>query len=177
MRTDRLVVRHARPGDWPLYQAVNAARQADPDLWYTDHPWDLAEDSVRRALTGFCPTGQWFTVLLAATDEPVGYITLVGQDDDHAELGYAFHPAFRGRGYAAESVAALVAWAFEELGVTRVVAGTAAHNTASRRLLTRLGFREAGQSPVSFVTDATGMPITFLGVEYALDRPGGAGSY
>jgi RimJ/RimL family protein N-acetyltransferase len=58
-----------------------------------------------------------------------------------AELGYIFDPAYGGRGYAAEAVGAMVARAFDELGVHRVTAGCFADNAASVRLLEKIGMR------------------------------------
>jgi RimJ/RimL family protein N-acetyltransferase len=58
-----------------------------------------------------------------------------------AELGYIFDPAYAGHGYASEAVAAVVAMAFEELGVRRLTAGCFADNLASARILEKVGMR------------------------------------
>jgi RimJ/RimL family protein N-acetyltransferase len=65
------------------------------------------------------------------------------------EIGFSVLAAARGRGYAAEMVAALVARAFAEPGVTAVIAHAAEDNTASRRVLERCGLRPdgAGEEP------------------------------
>lgn len=58
-----------------------------------------------------------------------------------AQLGYIFDPAYGGRGYATEAVAAMVTHAFERLGVRRITAGCFADNLASVRILERIGMR------------------------------------
>ena len=58
-----------------------------------------------------------------------------------AHLGYIFDPAYAGRGYATESVAAVVTHAVDTLGVRRVTAGCFADNHASVRILEKVGFR------------------------------------
>jgi RimJ/RimL family protein N-acetyltransferase len=58
-----------------------------------------------------------------------------------ASLGYIFDTAYGGHGYAKESVAAVVAMAFDELGVRRLTAGCFADNLASVRILEGLGMR------------------------------------
>lgn len=58
-----------------------------------------------------------------------------------AQLGYIFDPAQSGRGYATEAVAAVVAHAFERLGVRRITAGCFADNLASVRVLEKIGMR------------------------------------
>ena len=49
--------------------------------------------------------------------------------------------AHRGHGYAAEAAQALIAWLFNTLSVQRVVATTEYANTASQRVMQRLGMR------------------------------------
>ena len=58
-----------------------------------------------------------------------------------AELGWTLDPALGGHGYATEAVAELVRACFEELGLRRVLANCFADNTASWRLMERLGMR------------------------------------
>lgn len=58
-----------------------------------------------------------------------------------AEIGSAFDPAYGGRGLATEAVAGILVICFEHLGLRRVVANCFADNTASWRLMERLGMR------------------------------------
>jgi len=58
-----------------------------------------------------------------------------------AEIGWCLDPAYQGKGYAAEAVAELIRACFEDLGIRRVVANSFADNTASWRLMERLGMR------------------------------------
>ena len=58
-----------------------------------------------------------------------------------AHLGYTFDPTYGGHGYATEAVLAMVAHAFDRLGVRRITAGCFADNLASVRLLEKVGMR------------------------------------
>ena len=58
-----------------------------------------------------------------------------------AQLGYIFDPAYGGNGYATEAVTAMVAHAFDRLGVRRITAGCFADNIASVRILEKVGMR------------------------------------
>lgn len=58
-----------------------------------------------------------------------------------AELGYIFDPGYGGHGYATEAVTAVVAHAFDRLGVRRITAGCFADNLASVRILEKVGMR------------------------------------
>jgi RimJ/RimL family protein N-acetyltransferase len=58
------------------------------------------------------------------------------------EIGYAFSPAYSGRGLAGEAAHAGLHLAFDELGLHRVIARIDARNSASARLAIRLGMRQ-----------------------------------
>ncbi|MFC9561380.1 GNAT family N-acetyltransferase [Agromyces sp. NPDC056965] len=58
-----------------------------------------------------------------------------------AGIGYLLDPAHAGNGYATEIARALLDLAFGELGVHRVTAGCFADNTASWRIMEKLGMR------------------------------------
>ncbi|QDZ15601.1 GNAT family N-acetyltransferase [Humibacter ginsenosidimutans] len=95
--------------------------------------------------------GLIFAVELCATDgssehRVIGDISLSVKSakDAQAEIGWVFHPAVHGRGYATEAAKALLNVAFGELGAHRVYAELDAANEASARLCEILGMtREA----------------------------------
>jgi len=57
------------------------------------------------------------------------------------EVGWGISPAWQGRGLATEAGAAAIAWAFGDLGFDRVASITTEGNTASLRVMAKLGFR------------------------------------
>lgn len=63
-----------------------------------------------------------------------------------AELGWTLDPAYGGRGLASEAVRALLRISFEDLGLRRVTAQCFADNTASWRLMERVGMRREVQT-------------------------------
>jgi RimJ/RimL family protein N-acetyltransferase len=103
----------------------------------------LAGDLSRRTIT---EEGQALTLAVRAQDTGVllGDVVLFFHSREHAagELGYVFHPDAGGRGYATEACAAVLALAFDHLGLHRVTARLDARNEASARLAARLGMRE-----------------------------------
>ncbi len=62
-------------------------------------------------------------------------------------LGYWVSAAANGRGVATAAVARVVEFAFTELGLHRVEAGTLIHNRASQRVLEANGFQQYGLAP------------------------------
>ena len=73
---------------------------------------------------------------------PVGICGLIKRDGlDDVDLGFAFMPRFRGRGYGVESARAVLAHGWSAFGLKRIVAITSPDNQASIALLERIGFR------------------------------------
>jgi RimJ/RimL family protein N-acetyltransferase len=81
-----------------------------------------------------------------------------GPDGD-VEIGYGLAAPYRGRGIGSAAVTALLDWLATQPGVARVVAETDATNTASRRLLERLGFvlAETGETTVRYARPVAGI--------------------
>jgi RimJ/RimL family protein N-acetyltransferase len=77
-----------------------------------------------------------------------------GGGPDGVELGYRLRKSAWGKGYATEGLRALIRNGFTELGVRRVVAQTMAVNTASRRVMEKVGltyvrtFHEEWSDPI-----------------------------
>jgi [ribosomal protein S5]-alanine N-acetyltransferase len=62
-----------------------------------------------------------------------------------AELGYVLHRAAWGEGYASEAAAALLGFAFQHVGLHRVVARCHPDNAASARVMEKIGMRHEGR--------------------------------
>jgi [ribosomal protein S5]-alanine N-acetyltransferase len=91
--------------------------------------------------------GLW-SVEPRAGGEPMGICGLVKRDNlPVPDLGFAFLPEFRGRGYAYESALGVRDHATQALGIARLLAITSPENGPSARLLERLGFVAGGEMP------------------------------
>ena len=66
--------------------------------------------------------------------------------ENNPEIGYGINEEFWGRGIASEGVYALCKWAFENGNADALEAETAPDNTASKRVLLKLGFVLDGKS-------------------------------
>jgi RimJ/RimL family protein N-acetyltransferase len=90
--------------------------------------------------------GTLFQWGLEAGGQLVGTCTLARLDPSNrrAELGFALGRAFWGRGYMAAALPAVLAFAFDRLGLHRIYADTDPRNAPSIRALERLGFRREG---------------------------------
>jgi RimJ/RimL family protein N-acetyltransferase len=73
---------------------------------------------------------------------PVGMCGIIKRDTlDHPDIGFAFLPAFTGKGYAVEIAAATIQYAKEILELHPILAITVPDNHASIKLLERIGLR------------------------------------
>ena len=86
------------------------------------------------------------------------------------ELGYILHPSYQCRGYGSEAAAALVRQALTAGGMHRVVAHCNPENTASWKLLEKIGFRREGllKQNIFFRRSLTGEPLWTDTYVYAL---------
>lgn len=87
-----------------------------------------------------------WVIALNASDRLIGAVTLHGIDrrQGRAEIGYALQSAHWGRGYAKEALRRVLAHAFEALQLRRIEADIDPRNSASCRLVERLGFVQEG---------------------------------
>jgi ribosomal-protein-alanine N-acetyltransferase len=143
LETERLLLRELVADDAPFMlellndpsYIINIADRGVRDLdgaaryleerWrtsYAEHGFGLwvAVERVSGAATGLC-----------------GLVRRDGLDD--VDIGYAFLPAFRGRGYAVEAALGVKAHARDVVGLTRLVAIVVPENVPSIRVLERLG--------------------------------------
>jgi len=91
----------------------------------------------------------WYFVLrirLTGSRVLIGNGGFKGPPDEEGsvEIGYSVLPPHRNKGYTTEAVQALVSWAFEHPEVALVTAEARPGNTASVRVLQKVGFSEAG---------------------------------
>ena len=164
LTTERLTIRPIVETDWPAVGNIWAAlAQYDKP-----HPTDPEIIKARVARwADFTHKGtdhMFFAVCLNGS--MIGYFAFNARETGH-EIGYSFHPAHHGKGYAKEALGALLNH-LRGLGFTCFSAGSALNNTPSVRLLNSLGFRLTETEKVSFYKDADGQDIVFDGGVYEL---------
>ena len=67
-------------------------------------------------------------------------LSVLGNDQKIAELGYRIGENYTNLGYASEAVRLVLDKAFNNYGLNRIIAGTATDNLASKRVLLKNGF-------------------------------------
>jgi RimJ/RimL family protein N-acetyltransferase len=84
-----------------------------------------------------------FAITLRSGGPLLGTVSFSWADNEHrqGEIGYILDPAHAGSGYATEASRELLRLGFEQLGLHRIHGRMDARNTASARVLERLGMR------------------------------------
>jgi RimJ/RimL family protein N-acetyltransferase len=103
------------------------------------------EDARQYILTGPMNSyerhgfGLWLVELKGSTT-PIGMCGLLKRDIlSDVDIGFAFLPPYRSKGYAFESAAAVMDYGRNVLGLRRIVAITDEENTGSIRVLEKIG--------------------------------------
>ncbi len=65
-------------------------------------------------------------------------------------LGFWTHPEYQSRGYMTESIIAVMAFGFQELGAVQIEASYALWNKASQRVLEKVGMKSIAYIPHAF---------------------------
>lgn len=144
IRTPRLALRHLGESDAPFI--VELLNDADFLRFIGDRGVRTEDDARQYVENG--PRASYaahgfglYRVAERESGASVGICGLLKRDSlEDVDVGFAFLPAFRGRGYAREAAEAVLGEARDRFGLTRVVAIVSPQNEVSARLLERLGF-------------------------------------
>jgi RimJ/RimL family protein N-acetyltransferase len=147
VETARLVLRPFEPSDLEALHAIHGD-EANARWLYNDARSleETRELPVHKAAgNALWAEGDWLSaaVVIRDTDELVGDVSLLWASETHrqGEIGFVFHRAHQGTGYATEAGQPVLAFAFETVGLHRVVGRLETRNSASARVLEKLGMR------------------------------------
>ena len=165
IHTDRLLIRFVEAGDWKDIQQIWKDFATSPYVQY-DMPHNTDEEDVRLRIARWAAVNTsenldhlFFAVCLK--DTVIGYAAFNKRELGY-ELGYAFSAAGQGKGYAKESISAILRHLGQH-GITELSVRTAINNTPSIRLISALEFQQIGTEQVSFYKNEKGEDIYFEG--------------
>jgi RimJ/RimL family protein N-acetyltransferase len=152
IRTERLCLRPLRRSD---LEDVHAYQRREDVVRYLnwevrDHDQSAAHLEKRRAMTHLTRDGDGLIYAAELADPAGGAGRVIGDMSvflksttaAQLELGWVFHPAAHGHGFATEAALALLGLCFDRLGAHRVFAELDPRNQASAHLCSRLGMRQ-----------------------------------
>jgi RimJ/RimL family protein N-acetyltransferase len=124
----------SREGRIPEGTTVPANFTPAEGLLWIERQWARADNG----------TGLSQAIADVGSDEALGAVVLMSRQPGTAEIGYWLIESARGRGRGSRAVALVARWAVTEARLARVEALVEPGNTASRRLLEKVGFRREG---------------------------------
>jgi [ribosomal protein S5]-alanine N-acetyltransferase len=149
LRTARLLLRSLDREDVPAMVRLAGVNEIAATTLNIPHPYaeDDALSFLAKANEDFrAGSSVTFAISIAPGRELCGAVGLsIAESHRRAEVGYWIGVPFWGKGYATEAAKAAVAFGFETLGLRRIFAHHFAGNTASRRVLEKIGMRHEGQ--------------------------------
>ena len=167
--TPRLIVRTFQPED-----TENLYEYLSKDEIYRFEPGEPVDRQQAQELANEMSTSpDFWAVELQAEQKVIGQIYFKHIDPPHLmtwELGYIMSPRYQRQGYTTEAVTALLRNGFTKAGIHRVIAHCNPENTASWKLLEKIGFRREGllKKEVFFRRDANGVPLWTDTLVYAI---------
>jgi [ribosomal protein S5]-alanine N-acetyltransferase len=104
------------------------------------HSIDNAQEYIRKIMDN--PNVQYWIVTIQDTDYAIGIVTLIKRDYlKHHDIGFAFLPQYEKKGYAYESVKAVLNKLIQDSLHTHILGATTKQNHYSIRLLEKLGLK------------------------------------
>lgn len=139
LQTAQLILRPCSPAD----RADFIALERDPEVMRYLHGGPVDHEAIDpQEVTFLMPRGgepHVWTARRRSSEAFVGWFSLWPQAPEVAELGYRLRRDAWGQGLASEGAHALAHWGLAEGGYRKVVACTMAVNTASRRVMEKIG--------------------------------------
>ncbi|MEO1263951.1 MAG: GNAT family N-acetyltransferase [Bacteroidota bacterium] len=145
LETERLILRHATVGDAPfMFKLLN-----DPSWieFIGDRGIKTVEDAqnyiLDRIIKSYEENGfGLFLTVLKKDKTPIGLCGLVNRPQiEDVDIGFAFMPGFKGKGYGYESASAVIKYGREKFGLQKIAAITVKENVRSIALIKKLGLR------------------------------------
>ncbi|QYJ80630.1 GNAT family N-acetyltransferase [Shewanella acanthi] len=146
--SDRLKLRSLKEEDWPYFLALNLDPEINQFVRIPESEEVIRKKFIERSASWLYSSGDWLTLAIETIDsgEFVGLTGLHCQhfEEQRAEVGYLLLKEHHGKGYASESLQAVVDWACLRFEVHKFVGHCAKDNIASARVLEKCGFQLEG---------------------------------
>lgn len=142
IETNRLLIRKFQADDWKDLAEI----LTDENVVYYE-PYDVfTTEQCKTEAENFSHSDSFYAVVLKSENKVIGKIYFNDEGNYGTyELGYTFNASYQGLGYAKESSTALMKYAFENMGVRKIIAYADSTNERSWRLLEALGMNREGE--------------------------------
>jgi RimJ/RimL family protein N-acetyltransferase len=142
--SERLKLRHLQSKDWEHFLRLHRDKGINQHIRSIESESEIvAKFEQRKAIWQF-GSGDWLSLVIERidTNEFVGLIGFRCDDAElrRAEVGYLVAPEQQGLGFASESLQALTDWGALQFSMHKYIGICAQENTASRKVLEKVGF-------------------------------------
>jgi RimJ/RimL family protein N-acetyltransferase len=156
--TDRLLIRNMNSKDAESFFAYKSLPECTQfQYWRPKTLGEIQQFIIDMEGTRLNTPGTWLqlAVCLKVDGRMIGDIGLhfLAEEDAQVELGYTISPEFQHKGYATETVRAIVSYLFSELGKHRITASVDPLNAPSAAVLKLVGFRQEAHFKKSVFMD------------------------
>ncbi|KYG83073.1 GCN5 family acetyltransferase [Roseivirga seohaensis] len=104
-----------------------------------------------------------YKVILKQDNSPIGLCGFLPRDFlDHPDIGYATLPKHEGKGYTSEATKAMLEYGRSTLGFKTILAITSSKNSASQRLLQKIGLNRKYNEKYTQESDDLLFSISYL---------------
>jgi len=151
IRLERIVLRPWVASDLEALHDLESRDEVTRYLMWESMDRESAARFLERRLGQTAIDGDDTAIVLALTvppsDRAVGelMLRLSSVESRQGQIGWTLHPDVQGHGYATEAARELLRMGFEDLGLHRVTADADPRNTASLRIMERLGMRREAE--------------------------------
>jgi RimJ/RimL family protein N-acetyltransferase len=144
IETARLNLRAFTEADIPELLSLIGAREIAATTLRIAHPY-----TEQNAMDFLAKTRDEDKIWLAITQRADGRLCggvglMLDLEHERAELGYWVGVPYWGKGYATEAAQAMVQYGFDALELNRILASCMSHNSASGKILVKLGMLHEG---------------------------------
>jgi RimJ/RimL family protein N-acetyltransferase len=148
IKTTRLVLRPFVEADLDAMHAYQRLPEVARYLMWPPRDRDQARTSLKYRIEHPTLEKEGDVLVLAVEHQETGALlgdvnlAWVSEWNRTGEIGFVFDPRYHGQGYAREAAVEMLRLGFDQMGLHRIIGRADARNTASAKLMTRLGLRK-----------------------------------
>ena len=148
LETERLILRGLAVSDcFDMYEYSRKPEVTEFLSWYPHEDLEYTKEYLKNLKSHYAlGTFYDWAVVLKEENKMIGTcgFTNIYSQHDSAEIGYVLNPKYRGRGIAPEAALKVVDFGFNVLGLNRIEAKYIVGNSASKRVMEKLGMKFEG---------------------------------
>jgi len=169
IKTKRLVIRNFAEDDYnDLYEYLS-----DKDIYRFEPGEPITIETAKKLCNERSKTNKFLAVQLK--NKVIGHIYFNQMEPQKLltwEAGFIFNKKYQGKGYATESLMAVIEYGFKNMNIHKIIAHCNPKNVSSWKLLERVKMKREGKlrENIFFNKDEEGNPIWLDTYEYGLLR-------